>query len=308
MTLRVVAGSAHPTLARAVAMGLGVEVAGSRVERFPDGEVRPEIESVRGDDVYVVQPTVPPVNEHLVELALLIDACRRSGAARVTAVAPYFGYARQDRRTRSGQGIGATVALGMLATADADRLVVMDPHPPAFEAMSTIPTLTLTAATVMIEALTAAHLDPTIVVAPDLGALKRAERFGAALGLPVAVVQKSRQSSTVVQALDLVGDVAGRRALIVDDMIATGATIAAAARLLTSRGGEPVAVLATHGLFVGETAAWLGSLGGATSMVTDTVPAGRAAPEGLEVVGVGPLLAEAIGRLHAERSIEDLLG
>jgi ribose-phosphate pyrophosphokinase len=169
-------------------------------------------------------------------------------------------------------------------------------------------TLTLTAATVMIEALTAAHLDPTIVVAPDLGALKRAERFGAALGLPVAVVQKSRQSSTVVQALDLVGDVAGRRALIVDDMIATGATIAAAARLLTSRGGEPVAVLATHGLFVGETAAWLGSLGGATSMVTDTVPAGRAAPEGLEVVGVGPLLAEAIGRLHAERSIEDLLG
>lgn len=308
MTLRVVAGSAHPTLARAVAMGLGVEVVGSRVEWFPDGEMRPEVGSMRGDDVYVVQPTVPPVNEHLVELALVIDACRRSGAARVTAVAPYFGYARQDRRTRSGQGIGATVALGMVAAAGADRLVVMDPHPPAFEAMSTIPTPTLTAATVMIEALAVANLDPTIVVAPDVEALKRAERFGAALGLPVAVVQKSRQSSTVVQALDLVGDVAGHRALIVDDMIATGATIEAAAQLLTSRGGEPVAVVATHGLFVGEAGDGLGSRTGAVSMVTDTVPVVRAAPEGLEVVGIGPLLAEAIGRLHAERSIEDLLG
>lgn len=304
MTLRIVAGTANFAMATAVAAGLGSEPTPTELERFPDGEIRPIVGTVRGDDVYVIQPTSPPVNDHLMEMILLLDACRRAGALRVTAVVPYFGYARQDRRSRPGEAVGARVAVDMITAVGAHRLVVIDPHTSGIEAMCSIPVETVTASSIL-----AAAVGPTlhdrVVVAPDLGAVKLAERFAAQLSLPVAMVRKVRLSGSTVRADDLVGDVEGCQAIIVDDMIATGSTITAAADLLTARGAlaHPL-VVATHGLFVGPAADRLGSLALDRLLVTDSVtPTGSSA---IEVCSIVPLLVDVIARLHREESLDGL--
>ena len=307
MSLCIVAGTANPTLADAVASGIGSVGMRSGLERFPDGELRPVVGSMRGDDVYVFQSTAPPVNEHLIELALLLDACRRAGSTRVTAVVPYFGYARQDRRSRPGQAIGSRVAADILASAGADRIVVVDPHASGFEATCSIPVEVLTATSVLVNALSDCELDRSVIVAPDLGAVKLAERFAAALGLPVAVVRKSRISGTSVRAEELVGDVMGCRPIIVDDMISTGATIEATARLLESHGAQPQTVVAaTHALLLEAAPERLDQLRLARLLVTDTVAFPSNAPSTLEVCSVAAMLSDAIGRLHREEPLDDL--
>ena len=307
MSLCIVAGSANPNLAEAVAVGIGSVAMRNGLERFPDGELCPVVGPMRGDDVYVFQPTTPLVNEHLMELALLLDACRRAGSRRVTAVVPYFGYARQDRRSRPGQAIGARVAADILAAAGADRIIVVDPHTPGFEAMCSIPVEVLTATSVLVTALRNRETSGSVVVAPDMGAVKLAERFAAALGLPVAVVRKSRISGTSVRAEELVGDVVGRRPIIVDDMISTGATIEATARLLESHGALPQTVVAaTHALLLEAAPERLDQLGLARLLVTDTVPIPSNALPPLEVCSVATLLSDAIGRLYREEPLDDL--
>ena len=301
------AGTANPTLADAVASGFGSVAMRSGLERFPDGELRPVVGPMRGDDVYVFQPTAPPVNEHLMELALLLDACRRAGSERVTAVVPYFGYARQDRRSRPGQAIGVRVAADILASAGADRIVVVDPHTPGFEATCSIPVEVLTATSVLVTALRNRETSGSVVVAPDIGAAKLAERFAAALGLPVAVVRKNRLSGTSVRAEELVGDVVGCRPIIVDDMISTGATIEATARLLESHGAlAQTVVAATHALLFEAAPERLDQLRLARLLVTDTVRVPSAAPRLLEVCSIAALLSEAIGRLYREEPLDDL--
>jgi ribose-phosphate pyrophosphokinase len=306
----VVPGTANRALAVAVADRLGVERAACDVERFPDGELRPVVEGVRGRDVYIVQPTGPPVNEHLVELLLLLDACRRAGAARVTAVVPYFGYARQDRRLREGEAVGVRVCADALAGAGADRLVVVDPHTAALEAMCAVPVEMLTAMPVLTAA--AADLVPAeaVVVAADLGAVKLAERYAAA-GRAVAVVRKVRVSGRAVHASELIGDVSGRPAVVVDDMVTTGATVEAAVRVLEAHGATGVTVAATHGVLIEGAAERIAAAGVSHLLLTDTLapppgstPAQSAA--GLRVCSVAPLLAEAIGRLHRGEALGEL--
>ena len=307
MALCIVAGTANPELAEAVAARIGSVVMRGQIERFPDGELCPVVGAMRGDDVYVFQPTAPPVNEHLMELALLVDACRRAGAERVTAVVPYFGYARQDRRSRPGQAIGTRVAADILASVGVDRIVVVDPHTPGFEATCSIPVEVLTATSALVGALCQHELGGSVIVAPDLGAVKLAERFAAAAGLPVAVVRKSRISGTSVRAEELVGDVEGCRPIVVDDMISTGATIEATARLLEAHGALPETVVAaTHALLLAPALDRLAQLGLARLLVTDTVRVPSAAPLTLEVCSVAALLSDAIGRLHREEPLDDL--
>ena len=307
MTLCIVAGTANPELAEAVAARIGSVAMRGQLERFPDGEFCPVVGPMRGDDVYVFQPTAPPVNEHLMELALLTDACRRAGSERVTAVVPYFGYARQDRRSRPGQAIGARVAADILAAAGADRVVVIDPHTPGFEATCSIPVEVLTATSVLVAPLRDGDLGGSVIVAPDLGAVKLAERFAAATGLPVAVVRKSRLSGTSVRADELVGDVEGCRPIIVDDMISTGATIEATARLLEAHGALPeTVVVATHALLLDSAPDRLAQLELTRLLVTDTVRVPPAAPIALEVCSVAVLLGDAIGRLYREEPLDDL--
>jgi ribose-phosphate pyrophosphokinase len=245
MAPQIVAGSASRTLAELVAAERGGELAPSSLERFPDGEFCPNVGDLRGEDVYVIQSTGPPVSENLTELLLLLDACRRTGARRITAVVPYFGYARQDRRSRAGEAIGARMATEVIAAAGADRLVVIDPHTPDLEAMCPIPVEMLTAVPAVAHALGLLAGAAQVVVAPDRGAIKLAERFAALLGLPIAIVRKVRTSGAVVRDEELIGEVARRNRLIVDDMISTGATIEATAGLLLESHAEPHPVVAT---------------------------------------------------------------
>ncbi|WP_424536423.1 ribose-phosphate diphosphokinase [Sphaerisporangium viridialbum] len=308
MTLRIVAGTANQALARAVAAGLYTEPVSSVVERFPDSELRPVVDGVRGADVYLVQPTGPPVNEHVMELLLLLDGCRRAGAARITAVVPYFGYARQDRRGRAGEAIGMRVVADALASAGAQRLVVVDPHTVALEAVCAVPVEMLTAVPVLAGALAERARDDAIVVAPDLGAVKLAERYAALLSLPVALVRKTRLTGTSVVAGKLVGDVVGRQAIVVDDMISTGGTIEAAVELLLAHGAAPaVVVAATHGLFVEAAAKRLGGSRIQSLLVTDSLPQDASSALPLQICSTAPLLADAIARLHRDEPLGDLL-
>ena len=304
MVLRIVSGSANPGLAAATANHLGVASNGCATERFPDGELRPTVKNVGGADVYVVQPTAPPVNEHIVELLMLLDACRRARAARVTAVVPYFGYARQDRRTVEGQAIGSSVVADAITAAGADRLVIVDPHTPSLEAQFRIPVETLTAVPTLCGDLAGELPQGAVVVAPDLGAVKLAERYASILHGPVAVVRKYRESGAAVSALDIAGDVRGRPVVIIDDMITTGATIEAAVGLLRVRGAAPdITVAATHGLFVHAAASRLRDLDLRRVLVTDTV-APKNTAIGIQVCSIAPTLAVAIASLHSNTPLD----
>jgi len=300
-----VAGSAHPELAAAVAAALGVAPWPATVGRFPDGEVQVELrEPVRGRDVFLLQPTSPPVDDNLVELLLLADACRRAGAARLTAVVPYFGYARQDRRTRGLEPIAARVVADLLRTAGLDRLVAVDLHSPTVEGFLSFPLEHLTAVPLLAEAVRRDVPADCVVVAPDLGAVKLAERYAALLGAPLAIVAKTRLGPSQVKAEDVIGDVAGRTPLIVDDMISTGGTVEAAVKAAVRAGSHAdFVVAATHGVFSGACAATLAALPLRRLVVTDSVPARAGAPEA-DRVSVAPLLAEAILRLHRDAAGE----
>jgi ribose-phosphate pyrophosphokinase len=309
VNLRIASGTATRDLATTVSSALGAGPVMGEVEGFPDGELRPVVSGVRGDDVFVVQSTGPPVNDRFVELLLLIDACRRAGAGRVTAVVPYFGYARQDRRSRGGQSIGARVTAAAIVAAGADRLVAIDPHSAAFEAMFAIPVEALTAVSAIADTLFPGVTPDTVVVAPDLGAVKLAERYASLLGLPVVIVRKTRVSGTTVRAEGLVGDVDGRPAIVVDDMISTGATIEAAVQLLLDNGAsQDVSVAATHGLFVGDAVDRLGRLPLGRLVVTDSLGGTQSLGLPVEVTSIAMMLATAIDRLHRDQSVDELLG
>ncbi len=308
--LAVFSGSAHPALAESVAKALGAELGKREIERFPDGECQVRIlQSVRGHDVYLIQPTGPPVEANLLELLLLADACRRAGARRLTAVIPYFGYARQDRRASGREPVGARLVADLIGAGGLDRVVSIDLHSAALEGFFSLPLEHLTAVPPLTEALRRMALaSKGVVVAPDLGAAKLADRYGRLLELPVAIVHKSRISGREVATRGVTGDVEGRQPLIVDDMISTGGTVEAAASALAAAGSLPVtAVVATHGLFVADAGARLAAVGARRILVTDTVapPAGLRLT--LEVVSVAPLLARAIQHLHDDRSLADLV-
>lgn len=299
MKLVILAGSAHAALARGIARELWVSVEECAVEVYPDGERRVSVRSdVRGADVYAVQPTGPPVDGHLVELALLGDACRRAGAARLTSVVPYFGYARQDRRGHEGEPVGAWVASDLLGRSF-DPLVVVDPHSASLEAMTSMRVETLTAVPLLATALRPRLRNDAVLVAPDLGAVHLAERYAELLELPVAIVLKQRISGEEVRAGAVMGDVARRQPVVVDDMISTGGTVEAAIEATQAAGavGPPI-VAATHGLFVGPAWERLQRAGVEAVFVTDSLPQEQLSEVPLEVVPLAPLIGDLVRVLH----------
>ncbi|HEX6106637.1 MAG TPA: ribose-phosphate pyrophosphokinase [Gemmatimonadales bacterium] len=309
MSLVLLAGTSNPALAEAIAAHLGVPLAEREASRFPDGEMQVEVRtSVRGCDIYLIQPTGPPVEEHLFQLLLLADACRRAGAARLTAVVPYLGYARQDRRGTGREPVGARVIADLLAAGGLHRTVAVDLHSASLEGVFGMPLEHLTAVPLLADALRAGLHDDAIIVAPDLGATKLAERYARVLGLSVAFVHKRRLTGATVSVRGLTGEVRGRTPLVVDDMITTGGTVEAAIRALLEAGArEEITVAATHGLLVGDAARRLGALPIRRLLTTDSVATPEASGLPLERIGLSPLLADAISRLHSGRSLSDLI-
>lgn len=305
---RIVAGSAHPVLARAIAEQLAVELADASVARFPDDEAHVALnESVRGRDVYLVQPTGPPVDRHLVELAMLGDACRRAEAGRVTAVIPYFGYARGDRRSHDGEAVATRVAIDVIAGAGIDRMLVVDPHTPALEAMAPVPLESVSAVPALVSALARDLPEHAVLVAPDLGAVKLAERYSAQLGVPAAFVRKTRLSGATVEAAGVVGEVRGRAPVVVDDMITTAGTVEAAAQVLDEAGAAPeLSVVASHGLLVGDATERLSALPLRQLLVSDTLPGPRHPPAAFRSQTMAGRLATAIHRLHHDEPLAAL--
>ena len=307
MTLTAIAGSANAPLATSIAHELGLELCRRTARRFADGELHVEIEqSVRGHDVYVIEPTSHPVDEHVMELLFLADACRRAGAARLTAVVPYFGYARQDRRASGREAVGAAVIASLIEATGFSRVVVIDLHAPEIEGFLRIPLEHLSATRLLAEAVGTTR--DSVIVAPDLGAVKLAERYHAHLHLPVAVIHKARVSGSEVALRSIIGDVRDRAPIIVDDMITTGATIEAAVKGLLEAGCKPdVSVVATHALFVGPAVARLQALPIRQLIGTNSVETPPELPAHFQVVNVAPLIADAIGRLHRDQSLEPIL-
>jgi ribose-phosphate pyrophosphokinase len=305
--ITVFAGPASAQLGAAVCDTLQVSAGLYACRRFPDGEAQIDIqESVRGRDVYLLQSTSPPVDQHVMELLLLADACRRAGAARLTALIPYFGYARQDRRS-GRRSLGARVAAGVLGTAGFDRLMLIDAHTPAIEGFFEMPLDHLTAVPLLARAVAPEIGEAAVVVAPDLGAVKLARAYASHLHVPMAFVHKTRLNGEAVEAHAVIGDVRGRLPLIVDDMLSTGATIEAAVNVLRAAGAvEPMSVAATHALLVGRAREILQRLPLAKVLVTDSVSMDPPAPLHLDICSVAPLLATAIQRNHHDESLADL--
>jgi ribose-phosphate pyrophosphokinase len=309
MPLTLVTGAANVPLAAAVAEQLEVPLARRLVQRFPDGELHVELqESVRGHDVYLLQSTSPPVEAHLMELWFLADACRRAGAGRLTAVVPYFGYARQDRRATGREPVGARLIADLMAASGLQRLVALDLHSPPLEGFFAMPVEHLSAVALLAAAVRPLLAPNTVVVAPDLGAVKLAERYARDLHLPMAIVDKERLTGEEVRVRRVVGRVEGCPVVVVDDMISTGGTVQAAIQALVAAGGAPeVTVVASHALFVGPAVERFRTLPIRRLLATDSVAAPAQLPFPVHGVSLAPLLAEAIRRLHHQQSLSDLI-
>jgi ribose-phosphate pyrophosphokinase len=305
--LTLLAGPASTHLGGEVAEILQIPPVAYECRHFPDGEIQADIrESVRGRDLFLVQSTSPPVDRHLMELLLIADACRRAGAARLTAVMPYFGYARQDRRT-DRRSLGARVVADIIATARFDRLILIDAHTPAIEGFFDVPIDHLTAVPLLARAAAPSMRDNSIVVAPDLGAVKLARAYASLLQVPMAFVHKTRLDGEAVEAHGIIGDVSGRLPFVVDDMLSTGGTIEAAVGALRAAGAiEPVTVAVTHALLVGRARDVLRSLPISRLIAGDTVAVEPPAPQHLEITSMAPLIATAVRRCHRGESLADL--
>jgi ribose-phosphate pyrophosphokinase len=292
----ILAGSAHPGLATGIADLLEAPTGRVNLEIFPDSELHVELgESVRDRSVYIIQPTGPPAERFLLELLLIADACRRDRAARVIAVCPYFAYARQDRRVTPGEALGGRLVADLFAASGIGEVIAVDLHTPMLEGFFRMPLMHLSAVEVMADVLRQTIEKQSVIVAPDLGAVKLAENYGRLLDLPVAFVHKTRVSAEEVRVAGVTGEVTGRAPLIVDDMISTGATIEGAYRAVVESGAERrLVVAATHGLLVGSAVSRLAALPLRSIVLSDTIPLAPETSLPVRRANVAPLLASAI--------------
>ena len=303
----VFTGSAHPALAASICNELGVPLSHADITRFSNDCLQAQLQAnCRQRDVYVVQPLVPPTQDHLMELLLMLDAARGASAAQVTAVIPHFAYARSDKKDASRISIAGRLVADMLTTAGADRVLTMTLHAPQVHGFFSVPVDHLTAIGELADHFRDHDLSDTVVVSPDLGNAKTATLFARLLGLPVAAGSKQRLADDAVVIDAIVGDVTGKKAIILDDEIANGGSIVELLDKLKELGCTEAAVACTHGLFVGKAVARLRDHPAITEVVTtDTVPAPADWPE-LQVRSIAELFAEAILRVHGGESVSSL--
>ncbi|RJQ04490.1 MAG: ribose-phosphate pyrophosphokinase [Bacillota bacterium] len=309
--LKIFHGTATPGLAEEIANHLGLRIGDCGVSRFQNGEIQVIVnESVRGDDAFVVQSTCSPPNDTLMELLILIDALRRASARRVTAVIPFYGYARQDRKTRGREPITAKLVANLLTTAHCDRVLTMDLHAGQIQGFFDIPVDHLTALPLLTDYIVGKHLEDLIVVSPDVGGVARARNMAERLGATFGVIEKRRRRPNESEVMTVIGEVKDRTAILFDDIIDTGGTIAKAAHALIENGAKAVYACATHPIFAGEAFSTLAEAPFEEIIVTNTIPV-TMPPEKTEglnvkVLSVAPLLAEAIVRIHEDLSVSKL--
>jgi len=310
--LQVFSGRANPALAQEICANINIDQGDCRFSTFPDGEFHCKIEDVRGRDVFIVQPTCPSVNDNLMELLIMIDTCLRASAERITAVVPYYGYARQDRKDEGRVPITAKLVANMITRAGADRVLAMDLHAAQIQGFFDVPVDHLYAGSVLNEHFLSLGIpqEDIVIVSPDEGSIKRAVGHAKRLGGELAILDKRRISAnTVVQENIIGGPVEGKVALMFDDMISTAGSICSAAKLVKSKGAREIHVAASHGVFAGKAVERLKEAPVDSIVVTNSIPI---SPEkakqlpNLKVLSIAPMLGEAIRRIHQHRSISEI--
>jgi len=307
--LKVFTGSAHPQLSKEIAEVLGISVGQARLRRFPDSEVSFQIdENIRGADVFIVQPTSTPVDPHLMEMLVMVDAFRRSSAARITAVIPYYGYARQDRKDKPRVPISAKLVANLLSAAGTNRVLTMDLHKAQIQGFFDIPVDHLFAAPVIIDYCSRLHYTNLTIVSPDAGGAERARAYAKRLDAELAVVDKRRTEDGTAEVMNVIGDVRGRTCILQDDIIDTAGTIQKAATALMEAGAERVLACAVHGVLSGPAIERIEKSPLEQLIVTNTIPlseAGRQCKK-IVVLSVARLLGQAIRNIHEETSVSSL--
>jgi ribose-phosphate pyrophosphokinase len=307
--LKVFSGSSNPALASAVCNYLGIPVGGAKIDRFPDGEKVIRVEDdVRGRDCFVVQSTCEPVDEHLVELLIYLDCLRRASARRITAVIPYFGYARQDRKDEGRVPITAKLVANIITTAGADRVLAIDLHAHQLQGFFDIPVDHLAGELVLSKYFRDMKIERLTVISPDVGNMKMASRYASSLGGDLAIVHKKRLSGSKVNAQEVIGEVRGRNILMCDDIIATAGTVCSAAALVKKRGAEKIYVGATHGVLAAQAVGRLNEAPIDQVVVTDTIPLNERSKgiSRIQVLSVAAMLGEAVKRIHRNESVSNL--
>ena len=307
--LKIITGNANRGLAAEIADRLFVDLGDARVSNFSDGESYIQIkENVRGADVFVIQPTCNPVNHHVMELLLIIDALRRSSADRITAVLPYFGYARQDRKDRPRVPISARLVASLLERAGADRILALDLHAAQIQGFFDIPVDHLFATPVLMEYYRNQNLDEVTVVSPDAGGVERARAFAKRLNAPLAIIDKRREDANVAEIMNIIGDVRGRKCIMLDDLIDTAGTLVKGADALFAAGAQSVSACATHAVLSGPAIERIEASRLSELVITNSIPLRpeAAACSRIKVMSVAPLLARAIQSIHGETSISVL--
>lgn len=307
--LCLLAGTSNIMLANEVARYLGIELTPMIRKSFADGEIYVQIlESIRGCDVYIMQPTCRPVNDHLMELMIMIDACKRASARQITAVLPYYGYARADRKTAGRESITAKLAANLLTKAGANRIIAMDLHSSQIQGYFDIPVDHVYGSPTIVDYIKSKNLEDLVVVSPDVGGVARARAFASRLGdAPLAIIDKRRQAHNIAEVMNVVGDVAGKTAVLVDDMIDTAGTITEGARVLREHGARQVYACATHAVFSPPAIERLSNGCLEEVIVTNTIPI---EPENrfpqLRILSVAGLIGETISRVHEDCSVSSM--
>ena len=308
--IKLFAGNATPELAKRISICLKTKLSDATVGRFSDGEVQVQInENVRGSDVFIIQSTCAPTNDNLMELLVMVDARRRASAGRITAVVPYFGYARQDRRPRSVRvPISAKLVANMLYSAGIDRVLTVDLHADQIQGFFDIPVDNIYATPILLNDIKQQRIENLTVVSPDIGGVVRARAVAKSLNADLAIIDKRRPKANVAEVMNIIGDIQGRTCLIVDDMIDTANTLCKAAVALKERGAERVLAYASHAVFSGEAVSRIASSEIDQVVVTDTIPLSEAAKQcdRIRQVTIAGLLAETVRRISNEESVSYL--
>lgn len=305
--LHIFSGSANPGLAREIAAYLGLPLSEVVLGRFRDGEISVRIQkSVRGAEVFLVQPTCAPHNDNLMELLIMIDACKRASARSVAAVIPYYGYARQDRKAAPRDPITAKLVANLLTAAGADRVLTMDLHAPQIQGFFDIPVDNLTAMPLLANYFQQKQLQDVVVVSPDAGGVARARQLSQRLQAPLAIVDKRRPMPNVSEVMHIIGDVQGKTAILVDDIIDTGGTLTEAAQALVKEGAKEVYACGTHAVFSPPCLERLAKAPIKEVVVTNTIPVREGLPPNVRVLSVAPVFGEAIRRIFHDESVSVL--